>query len=166
MPPKFTKKGTLQERFWQNVVKTDGCWLWKGNRAENGYGRIHHRHQTFSVHRLSWELHFGQIPDGMYVCHRCDVRHCVRPDHLFLGTPGDNVRDCWGKGRGATGTWTHPELVPKGEQNGMSKLSGPAVDDIRRRWATGESQTSLAREFGINQTTVSVIVRRKTWRHR
>ena len=88
-----------EQRFWKYVEKTDSCWLWTGAKIGNGYGHITVKRQSIKTHRFSWELHYGAIPAGMFVCHRCDVKACVRPDHLFLGTNQDNQLDAVAKGR-------------------------------------------------------------------
>lgn len=88
------------EKFWARVAKSDGCWEWQGRRHGRGYGVTGH---GIFTHRLSWEVHNGPIPDGLYVLHRCDNRICVRPDHLFLGTALDNARDAMAKDRHCSG---------------------------------------------------------------
>lgn len=92
---------TLRERFWANVEKSDGCWKWVGPMRSTGYGRIwvNKKRGVQSAHRVSWELHH-QDPGEMSVLHHCDNPVCVRPDHLFLGTQADNMRDMTAKGRG------------------------------------------------------------------
>lgn len=90
---------TDEEKFWSKVAKSDGCWEWQGARRGNGYGVIYKQGKGTQAHRLSWTITNGAIPAGMYVCHKCDNRPCVRPDHLFLGTHTDNMRDCGAKGR-------------------------------------------------------------------
>ena len=89
---------TSIERFWAHVEKTETCWLWHGANS-GGYGRTKIDGVDWSAHRYTYTQEFGSIPEGMMVCHRCDVPACVRPDHLFLGTASDNMRDCSQKGR-------------------------------------------------------------------
>jgi len=86
----------------QVSISASGCWEWARSRAPNGYGRLKIGTRTVYAHRAAWTLHFGPIPPGLFVCHRCDNPPCVRPDHLFLGTSADNVRDSIEKGR-----WGH-----------------------------------------------------------
>ncbi len=91
-----------EQRFWRFVQKGDGCWLWQGYvDKRTGYGKfgIEHGHMV-SAHRFMWETVNGPIPAARDVCHHCDVRACVRPDHLFVGTRSDNMRDMYAKGRG------------------------------------------------------------------
>ena len=95
----FANRVPLETKFWKYVNKTDGCWLWTGKARREGYGAVGWP-KTISAHRLSWGLHNGPIPAGLWVLHKCDVRLCVRPDHLFLGTNLDNMRDRIKKRRG------------------------------------------------------------------
>jgi hypothetical protein len=93
----------LDCRFWSKVIKSDKCWTWTGAiNKHTGYGTIglgRRSGKTRGAHRVSWELAHGPIPEGLYVCHRCDNKRCVRPDHLFLGTAEDNAQDALRKGR-------------------------------------------------------------------
>jgi hypothetical protein len=91
---------TLIDRFWESVEKTSDCWMWKkAITPESGYGAMRWDGPTRGAHCISWEIHYGPIPEGMSVLHHCDNRPCVRPDHLFLGTLDDNNKDMAAKGR-------------------------------------------------------------------
>ena len=92
---------------------TDECWLWTGYTSANGYGRSNFQNKKQLTHRISWKVHRGEIPDGMFVCHSCDVRSCVKPGHLFLGTHRDNMEDCKLKGRFSSGE-SHKLAIVRG----------------------------------------------------
>lgn len=88
------------ERLWERVTKTTGCWVWRGTTNNKGYGMLGiGRERQVLAHRVAWESANGHVPDGMFVCHKCDNPRCVRPDHLFLGTNSDNIQDSIAKGR-------------------------------------------------------------------
>jgi hypothetical protein len=146
-----------ETRFWGKVQKGEGCWEWQGHLGRNGYGLFLHDGLYSGPHRFSWELHYGPIPAGMHVCHHCDNPPCVRPDHLFLGTPLDNIRDMAAKGRRAT---------LSGEKSATAKLGAEAVRLIRVRYAAGGiTQKQLATEFGMGHTAIGQIVLRQSWRN-
>ncbi len=136
------------------VDESTGCWVWQGTRLAGGYGSVSVRGRTVLAHRLSFELSVGQIPTGMFVCHKCDNPACVNPAHLFLGTPADNVRDAVAKGR-----------MAHGSAHLRSKLTEEQVADILRRCAAGERQMDLAAEYGVGRAAVNRIVLGYTWRH-
>lgn len=109
------------ERFWRRVNKTEGCWLWEGPNTGR-YGYIVVNGHGMTAHRRAWILENGPIPDGLLACHHCDTPLCVRPDHLFLGTPADNARDMMVKGRASSGdahySRREPWRLARGDQNG------------------------------------------------
>lgn len=151
---------------------TTGCWLWTGPIVTRGYGIVHTNRRHVLAHRMSWEIHKGPIPDGLFVCHHCDTTSCVCPDHLFLGTHGDNARDKERKGRSRhvmgdrNGSRLYPEHAPMGERNGNAKLSEVKVRLIRDLHASGDySQSRIAAISGLSQQHVSKIVRGVRWRH-
>lgn len=133
-----------------------GCWLWSGTVDADGYGRIMVNSVPRLVHRVSFAEHYGDDPAGLCVCHRCDVRACVNPDHLFLGSRGDNNRDRAGKNRSS------PAF---GSGHYRAKLNEAAVGEILRRLATGEQQRLIAKEFGVDQSVISEINTGRKWRH-
>jgi hypothetical protein len=167
----------LAARFWGKVRKTAGCWEWTASISTRGYGSFFHEGRSQPAHRVSWMLENGPIPVGMLVCHHCDNRVCVRPDHLFLGTTKDNTVDAYAKGRlnprlydgtlatlAADAQRADPSKRSLGEHHPTAKLTHSQVLDIRSRRAAGESQSDLARAFGIGQSHVSAIVLGKKWR--
>lgn len=161
-----------KERFFAKVKKTKGCWIWDGARWDNGYGVFTKDGKNLKAHRISWLIHFGKIPAHLCICHTCDVKWCVRPDHLFIGTHGDNMRDMERKGRsrhlsGDDHAYRkNPELHARGEQCHNSIFTKDQVLEIRRLYSAGGIyQKELAEMFGTDQGNISAITRRITWKH-
>lgn len=157
----------LAERLWAHVTKTESCWLWTGTVNKKGYGTISDTRRSKLVgrctirttHQISWELTNGPIPKGMWVLHHCDVRNCVRPDHLYLGTRRDNVRDAVARNRIKT---------RRGEDCPTAKLTSAAVRDIRQRFETDPYlglQKEMAIEYGVSTSVIHLIVHRRAWKH-
>ena len=149
-----TVRERLQHTGW--TVTDTGCWEWNGIPGLNGYGLIAvGGHVQKYAHRVSWEVHNGRpIPAGRFVCHLCDNRICINPDHLFLGTAQDNNADMRAKGRGA-----------KGERGGMSKLTEADVLDIRSARARGVPGAELAERYGITRGYVYGLSALVRWKH-
>jgi len=155
-------KSTFVARFWNKVKKSDGCWEWMG-ATSRGYGVFG---KNYLTHRLSYTLAYGEIPDGLLVCHHCDNRRCVRPDHLFIGTHHDNTQDMVRKGRARHGELAHPsgdehwmrktpERIRRGDRHHNIKLTDRQVAEIRTRYdAGGISQYRLAAEYGVSRATI------------
>jgi hypothetical protein len=135
------------------------CWLWTAATTRNGYGKLTHDGQTLLAHRLVYELVFGTLPATLAVCHRCDVRLCCNPYHLFLGTIGDNNRDMYAKGRaGRVG-------APRGTRNRNAKGNPDIVRAIRAERAAGVLLRDVAAKYGLSIGAVSAIATRRTWDH-
>lgn len=146
-------------RFRMRVNRSGGpeaCWLWMGHIGENGYGIVSLKGRQYKAHRLSYFIEHGRIDHDRLVLHRCDVRACVNPAHLFLGTPKDNSQDAVRKGR-------NTKLY--GEQNGKAKLTRATVLAIRRLCRRGGVyQKTVAKQFGVSEATVSYVVNGGRWR--
>jgi len=132
--------------------KIDGCWQWKGFCTSSGHGQLGKK----GAHRFSYELFKGEIGKGLFVCHSCDNPGCVNPDHLFLGTPKDNMHDMIKKGR---------DRKAKGETSGTSKLKENEVLEIRRLSFEGKSYKELSEKFKISRVTIGQIIRGERWKH-
>lgn len=145
----FKSTQTLEERFLAKCIPepNTGCWLWFSAIDRLGYGNITVDGKPRIAHRVSFELFVGALPPRMEVCHRCDVRCCVNPDHLFLGTHLENMLDAQRKGRLAVGF-----------QNGKTKLSSADVNCIRILGGTGISQRALAAQIDVPRSTISHIL--------
>lgn len=148
---------TLEQRFSEkyDAGPASDCWLWNACIGTTGYGLIRDEGVSVGAHRVSWKLNRGLIPEGLCVLHRCDVRPCVNPDHLFLGTRADNTADMMRKGRCRS-------RGLNGERNGFSKLTENQVLEIR---AASGIQLEIAAKYGIHRGHVSDIRARKVWRH-
>ena len=155
----MAQREVIHRRFWRHVNKSARCWEWTGCTQANGYGRVGTgvgRRVDFT-HRVSWRLAFGEIPDGLFVCHHCDNRRCVRPDHLFLGTLQENADDCRLKGR---------RDRPQGEQHPRAKLTANAVLAIRAVSVPDlRTAQAIAARFGVTPATIYSIRARRSWRH-
>jgi hypothetical protein len=155
-----------RRRFWRWVDKRSdprGCWVWFGHRRADrfGYGqwnyrRVGERH-TLMAHRIAYALTHGPIPQGAFICHRCDTPVCVNPAHLFVGTNQDNMDDMYTKGRGRKA---------RGERHPLGKITPSVAAQIKERLAAGVGGPDICREFPVSRAVLSVVRRGKHWTER
>lgn len=149
----------LRERL-NGMYREDenGCWIWTGSKLESGYGMVRcEQGHYIRVHRASWIVHRGPIPDGLLVCHRCDVPLCINPDHLFLGTSKDNTQDMIKKGR---------KVTCPGESNPASKHKEDDVKRAREMFASGNyTRDEISAATGIKKANLYRILTGQTWKH-
>jgi hypothetical protein len=139
------------EKYWRHVIRHADCWLWTGDTDRKGYGQIREqvngKRKWLKAHRVSWELHYGPIPSGKKILHKCDNPPCTRPDHLFLGTIKSNADDAVNKGR--------------------IKLPGAKLTSEQRQWALEQksklSTKTIARTLHVACCTITRLFARTTW---
>jgi len=149
---------TLKDGFEKFVVRAlEGCWGWKGGTPDPGYGMFRSKMKQFRAHRASWTLHFGEIPKGMCVLHKCDNKICSNPDHLFLGTDADNALDMLKKGY-------HPTLGKAGEASNLSTLKEFQVREIRKLLSLGNTIKDVALLFSVSNNAIGKIKRNISWK--
>lgn len=147
---------SLEIRFNRNIqpVTESGCWIWMGKLNSYGYGRMVKaggRGKETGAHRVAYEMFIGPIDNGLVVCHRCDMPCCVNPNHLFLGTQSDNIKDR-----------TNKKREPRGENTSWAKLNDDIVRKIRNDVGTCNY---LAEKYNISRSMISKIKLRKSWVH-
>lgn len=163
----MSRVAPLADRFWRKVDKAGPapahapdlgpCWLWTGSKLNSGYGQINRGIPgavvMVTTHRLAWELVHGSVPEGQWVLHRCDVRRCVNPAHLYVGDHADNVRDAVERAR-------HPH----GSKHHAAKHTEEQVAEMRRVFASGASLEALAQRFGVSRAAAGRLVRGNTFK--
>lgn len=162
----WKNKQPIRERFEKHIspCPNTGCWFWMGF-LRRGYGQFrttsNPADHSPGAHRVAWMFYHGPIPDGLNVCHHCDVRCCVNPGHLFLGTDFDNMGDAARKGRMNWKEPTRPNL-PKGSAHNRAKLTEAMVIEIRQSPLSGPQASKV---YGVSIKNISRIRRRTIWRH-
>lgn len=159
-----TPCGDIKEMFYDRVSISDKCWIWEGSKhIQFGYGVLKfggRKGKLLLAHRISYEIHTGEIPHGYCVLHKCDNPPCVNPNHLFIGTRTDNALDKVSKGR--------QSFTPgvKGSKSPNAKLTDGDVLFIRSTYSPRKvSADTLAKKFGISKRAVLRIIHRVTWNH-
>ncbi len=184
-----TRKADIRTRFEVRIMPepNSGCWLWDGahNREDRAMwsARVGNKAVGGSAARWAWRIYRGEIPAGLSVCHKCDNRSCVNPDHLWLGTSAENNLDRDRKGRtsygsrhGAAiraqaargdknGSRLYPERLPRGSAHHNAKLDEQRVRMIKTLIAEDRGLLSIARAFGVSHPTIANIRDGKIWRH-
>ena len=143
------------DRFMRRVRKTDSCWVWTGFLTKNGYGRLKIDGYMVFAHRAAFAHFVGPIPNALYACHTCDNRACVNPEHIFIGTHGENMNDRNSKGRQAR---------VRGEANGNSVVTKSEASQIMAMKGVFK-QREIAATFGVSRSLVAHIHSGRTWSH-
>jgi hypothetical protein len=143
------------KRFWSHARKENDCWLWEG-MVDRGYGRLRWDEHWFQAHRVAYFIEYGDFDPALKVCHACDVRNCINPAHLFLGTQADNIADMDAKGR---------RVTVRGEDSGRAKATEETVRLVRVLRDEGLTHEAIGRVVGLAKPTVGNILRGYTWVH-
>ncbi len=145
------KRPTIQAEFERRVQQSDGCWEWTGLKDKDGYGLLSYARRNYRANKLALQFDGRPVPAGMYACHTCDNPGCVRPSHLYPGTPQQNADDAYVRDRNQ-----------RGERHYAAKLRD---NDIKTTRSSFETDEDIARIYGVSRSNISQIRSRKTWRH-
>ncbi len=139
------------------VVDAAGCWRWRGWKHRQGYGLLTINNKRYLAHRVSYHIAHGAIPDGVHICHHCDVTDCINPDHLYAGSAKTNRADCIERGRDNTAM-----LHKVGSQKPQAKLTEAGVLEIRQ---STKAPRILAKQYGVTRRTIYKVRAKKSWCH-
>ena len=155
------------KHFWDKAqILETGCWKWTSTTSKRGYGQVKVGDTFYLAHRMSYILTYGEVPPGLQVCHKCDNPWCVRPTHLFAGTPKENTQDSIAKGRKPVLTGPANGMYGQcGERNPVHKLTTTNVLAILEAERQGFTRTEIARRFHVSGSLISHILLGRSWRH-
>lgn len=148
------EEDSIDVLFDRTAITKRGCWEFLGYKDKNGYGQITYKSKSYLAHRLAYMICVGEITKGYYVLHKCDNPPCINPEHLFLGTQTDNIKDRHLKGRDAVG-----------ETANKSKLTGESIVNIRKLLADGYSTREVSSLYNVDPNAIRCIGKRITWKH-
>lgn len=160
MPGGIYERKPLEVRFWEKVNKNGPllidtkCWEWTGAKKKAGYGFIGLNYKNYYAHRLAYEFYYKVLPKEQHVLHKCDNPSCVNPEHLFLGSQVDNMKDMNLKNRHAVG-----------EKTNINKLTDKEVIEIRNKYSSGIPNKTLCKEYNVSHATIHRVVYKKLWKH-
>jgi len=138
-------------------ITETGCLIFTGSQDAHGYGRIRWKGKTMRAHRLNYISRYGSLPKGMFVLHKCDIPSCVNINHLYVGTHSQNMLDRSNRGG---------FIYPSGQDHWSAKLTEHDVIEIRKKCAEGKmTQTEIAKQYGVRDSVITNIKKRKTWSH-
>ena len=142
--PEWHALRKTKDRFMKKVNESNGCWKWNAQIFPTGYGAFHLNGKSILAHRASYLIFNGEIPNGIFVCHKCDNKSCVNPHHLFLGSAKENAIDRSLKGRHGQNT----------------VISNSQIEEIKNLYTQGYSQRCLAKKFKVHQRSIWRYLRR------
>lgn len=138
----------MKAKFDKFVIKSEGCWDWSGTKNKQGYGGMLHRHKVLKAHRVSYMIHKGMIPDGLFILHRCDNTSCSNPEHLFLGNQSENMID----------------MVSKNRNHVRNKINSDQVLEIRKMLSLDIPMTKIAKKYNVSDVCIFYIKHNKSWK--
>lgn len=157
MPKGFYDRQPIKSRLLNKIKIVKDCWIWTGAKLRSGYGTISLRNKTYTTHRISYLIFRGALERSLEVCHKCNNKSCIRPDHLYLATRKKNAEDA-----------SRDNLLLKGEKCSISKLSLKKIDSIRklyRKNKRGFGCYKLAQDFAVHPSTIYRVVKNRTWKN-
>lgn len=153
-------KEKMFDMFTSRVYKTDTCWIWKGFKDKYGYGVIKVKGKFYKAHRLSFMLFNGEIPEGLLICHKCNIRDCVNPEHIYAGTGSDNQKDAV-----KAGTSNFIKNKQTGSNNYGAKLNEEQVKEIKKLIKQEFRLSDIASLFKVTRRAIGHIKSGRNWKH-